>query len=80
MINSNYFINNGKYRTFAYLVILNPTITVIFMVIFNPTITAYLVPYIIEGYDNKNFCYWTSLLLKVEHILYIHYCMHVHQC
>jgi len=25
---------------------------------FNPTIKAYLVPYIIEGCDNKNFCYW----------------------
>jgi len=37
---------------------------------FNPTITAYLVPYIIEGYDNKNFCYWVNLLLKVEHISY----------
>jgi len=32
---------------------------------FNPTITAYLVPYIREGYDNKKFCYWMSLLLKV---------------
>jgi len=36
---------------------------------FNSTITAYLVPYVTEGYDNKNFCYWVSLLLKVEHII-----------
>jgi len=33
---------------------------------FNPTITAYLVPYITEGHDNTNFCYWVSLLAKVE--------------
>jgi len=33
---------------------------------FNPTITAYLVPYATEGYDNKTFFYWVSLLLKVE--------------
>jgi len=37
---------------------------------FNPTITAYLLPYIIEEYDNKNFCYRVSLLLKVERISY----------
>jgi len=30
---------------------------------FNPKITASLVPYIIEGYDNK-------ILLKVQHISY----------
>jgi len=40
------------------------------MTIFNPTITAYLVPYIKEGYDNKNFSHWVSLLLEVEHISY----------
>jgi len=28
---------------------------------FNPTIT---------GYDNKNFCYWVNLPLKVKHISY----------
>jgi len=38
---------------------------------FNHTITAYLVPYITEGYDNKKFCYWMSLLLKVEHITWV---------
>jgi len=38
------------------VVILNPT--VILMAKFNPTITAYLVPCIIEGHDNKNFCCW----------------------
>jgi len=67
MINTssfNYFVNNGKYPTFVDLVILNPTIIVIFMAKFNPTITAYLVPYITEGYDNKIFCYWVSVLLK----------------
>jgi len=37
---------------------------------FNSTFTTYLVPYIREGYDNKKFCYWVSLLLKVEHISY----------
>jgi len=52
---SNYY---GKYWTFVDLVILNPTII------------AYLVPYIIEGCDNKNFCHWMSLLLKVDHISY----------
>jgi len=31
-----------------------------------PTTTAYLV----LGYDNKKFCYWVSLLLKVEPISY----------
>jgi len=36
---------------------------------FNPTITAYLVPYIKEVHK-KNFCYWVSLLFKVEHISY----------
>jgi len=30
---------------------------------FNPKITAYLVPYIIVGYDNK-------ILIKVQHISY----------
>jgi len=54
--------------TFVDPVILNPTITVILMAKFNPTITAYLVPYKREKYDNKKFCYWVSLLLKVEHI------------
>jgi len=34
---------------------------------FNSTIT---VPYITEGYENKKFCYWMNLLLKVEHISY----------
>jgi len=51
-LTSNYFVSNGKYPTFADLVKLNPTITVILMAKFNPTITAYLVPYITEGYDN----------------------------
>jgi len=51
--NSSSFVNNGKYRTFVDLVILNPTITVIMMTKFNAIITAYLVPYIREGYDNK---------------------------
>jgi len=44
---------------------------------FNPTITAYLVHSLFgslynirEGYGNKKFCYWVSLLLKVEHISY----------
>jgi len=62
------FVDNGKHLTFVDLVILNPIITVILMAKFNPTIIAYLVPYIIEGYDNKMFCYWMSLL-KVEHIM-----------
>jgi len=29
---------------------------------FNPKNTVYLAPYIREGYDNKKFCYWKSLL------------------
>jgi len=49
------------------LVILNPTIAIILMAKFNSTITTYLVPYIREGYDNKNFCYLVSLLYKVEY-------------
>jgi len=53
----------------AFLVILNPTTMVILMAKFNPTITAYLVPYIIEWHENF-FCYWVSLLAKVEHISY----------
>jgi len=49
---------------------------------FNPTITAYLVPYTTKGHDNKKFCYWVSLLLKVEHISYTMsmpdiYCTHL---
>jgi len=70
LINISSLINNGKYPTFVNLVILNPTITVTLMAKFNPTITAYLVPYMIERHDNKIFCYWVSLLLKVEHISY----------
>jgi len=54
----------------VHLAILNPIITVIFMAKFNLTITAYLAPYKRGGYDNKKFCYWVSLLLKVEHISY----------
>jgi len=50
---------------------LNPTITVILMAKFNPTITAYLVPYIIEGYENKKDLLLGESILKVEHISYI---------
>jgi len=58
---------------------LNPTITVIFMAKFNPIITTYLLPYITEGYDNKQICYWMSLLLKVEHISYtLGTCVYTH--
>jgi len=66
IIPSNYFTNNGKYPTFVNLVILNPTITVILIEKCFPTITTYLVPYIIEVYDNKKFCYWVSLLLNIH--------------